>query len=300
MDVHQAKAFLEVAKELHFGRAAANLRMAQPALSRLVKQLEHTMHAQLLERSTRHVSLTPAGQALLGPAEELVKISQTAQQVVRTAVTGETGEVRIGFAGASTNMTVGALARELRKAHPGLRQEFHSSQFSHVGLERILDNTLDLAIGRWDFIPPEVDSYVMATEQVIAAVPASHPLATHKSISMSQLADEQWIALPGGFSAALQNRLNTLSMSAGFAPRIIQSAPDTLTQLVLVSTEMGCALTVDSVRGNITVPGVSYIPLRDANTQLAVRLIWRRDDSNAALHNVIALAKQVFPGPAAG
>lgn len=297
MDVHQAKAFIEVASELHFGRAATNLRMAQPALSRLIKQLEHNMQAQLLERSTRHVSLTPAGQALLGVAQEMVKISQEAQQVVRTAVSGETGEVRIGFAGASTNMTVGSLARELRKAHPGLRQEFHSSQFSHVGLERILDNTLDLAIGRWDFIPPEVDSYVMAIEQVLVALPSSHPLVGQQSLSMSQLAQEQWIALPGGFSAALQNRLNTLSMAAGFAPRIVQNAPDTLTQLVLVSTEMGCALTVDSVRTNITIPGVEYLPLRDAETQLEVRLIWRRNDTNAALHNVIALAKQVFPGP---
>lgn len=297
MDVHQAKAFLEVAHELHFGRAATNLRMAQPALSRLIKQLEYSMHAQLLERSTRHVSLTPAGHALIGPAESLVKISQTAQQVVRTAVTGETGEVRIGFAGASTYMTVGKLARELRRVHPGLRQEFHSSQFSHVGLERVLDKSLDLAIGRWDFIPPEVDSYVMAIEQVLLALPSSHRLAKLASVSMKQLAKEQWIALPGGFSAALQNRLNTLSMAAGFAPRIVQSAPDTFTQLVLVSTEMGCALTVDSVRTNINIPGVVYLPLQDTATQLEVRLIWRRNDTNAALHNVVSLARKLFPGP---
>ena len=297
MDVHHAEAFLAVAKELHFGRASTNLRMAQPALSRLVKQLEHMVGAQLFERSTRHVSLTPAGQALLEPATELVGISRRAQQVVRSAVTGETGEVRIGFAGASTNTTVGALARELRKVHPGLRQQFHSSQFSHVGLERILDKTLDLAIGRWDFIPPEVDSYVMAIEQVLIALPVSHPLSGRSALRMSDLAQEQWITLPGGFSAALQNRLNTLSMAAGFAPRVTQVAPDTLTQLVLVSTEMGCALTVDSVRANITIPGVVYVPLKDANVELEARLIWRREDTNAALKNVIKLAKEVFPDP---
>src|SRR5690606_17400567 len=112
------------------------------------------------------------------------------------------------------------------------------AQFSHLGMQRILDKTLDLVIGRWDFIPPEVDSYVLTTEQVLVALPASHRLAGAKSIAMNQLANEPWIVLPGGFSAALQNRLNSLSMAAGFAPRVVQSAPDTMTQLVLVSTEM--------------------------------------------------------------
>lgn len=300
MDVHQATAFIEVATELHFGRAANNLRIAQPALSRLIKQLEHSMHAQLLERSTRHVSLTPAGQALLGPAQELVRVSRTAQQVVRTALSGETGEVRIGFAGASANMTVGLLARELRKVYPGLRQEFHSAQFSHQGMQRILDKSLDLVIGRWDFIPPEIDSHVMATEKVLVALPTTHRLAGRTTLSMRQLANEHWVALPGGFSAALQNRLSSLSMAAGFVPRIVQSAPDTLTQLVLVSTEMGCALTLDSVRNNITIPGIAYVPLEDADTVLDVRLIWRRENTNAALKNVVTIAKRVFPTPTSG
>src|SRR5690554_2799068 len=131
MDVHQAEAFLAVAHELHFGRAATQLRIAQPALSRLIKQLEHNLGAQLLERSTRHVSLTAAGRALIGPATDLVETSRRAHQVVRTAVTGETGEVRIGFAGASTNLSIGALAREIRARRPGIKLDFHSSQFSH-------------------------------------------------------------------------------------------------------------------------------------------------------------------------
>ena len=73
MDVHHAAAFLALAEELHFGRAAQRLRMAQPALSRLIKGLENDLGAALFERSTRHVALTPAGEALMDVARELVK-----------------------------------------------------------------------------------------------------------------------------------------------------------------------------------------------------------------------------------
>ncbi|MGW0889119.1 LysR family transcriptional regulator [Micrococcus luteus] len=96
MEIHQARAFLAVAEELHFGRAAARLRMAQPALSRLIKTLEKDLGASVFDRNTRHVALTPAGTALVEIARELVAVAERAQDTVRGAVTGETGLVVVG------------------------------------------------------------------------------------------------------------------------------------------------------------------------------------------------------------
>ena len=110
MEVHEAKAFLAVAEELHFGRAAATLRIAQPPLSRLIKSIEKSLGAQLFERSTRQVSLTPAGQALLDPARELVAASENARRAVAKSVSGETGRVRLGF-----------LRHQRRPGRPGRR-----------------------------------------------------------------------------------------------------------------------------------------------------------------------------------
>ncbi|MDO5368384.1 LysR family transcriptional regulator, partial [Kocuria sp.] len=174
MEVHQAKAFLAVAEELHFGRAATKLRVAQPPLSRLIKQLEKSMGAELFERSTRHVALTPAGKALIEPATRLVATSEDAKRAVRDAVSGETGRVRLGFAGASINHKVGELARQVKAKRPGLMLELHSSQFSHLGLERLLDDSLDLVIGRWDFIPAELNSCILAHEEVMVVLPSNH------------------------------------------------------------------------------------------------------------------------------
>ncbi|GGE78211.1 LysR family transcriptional regulator [Nesterenkonia cremea] len=297
MEVHQARAFLAVAEELHFGRAATRLRMAQPPLSRLIRQLERSMGATLFERSTRHVALTSAGQALLEDAQTLVSVSENAKQSVRSAMSGETGRVRLGFAGASINRQVGQLARNIRAVRPGINFELHSSQFSHLGLQRVLDESLDLVIGRWDFLPPGIDSSVIRLEELMLALPESHPLAGREQVSMAELSEEPWIVLPAGAGAALQNRLNSLAMAAGYVPRVVQTAPDSWTLVVLVGAGLGCALTLDSVRDNIASDGVSFIPVADGGRPLEVRMIWRATDTSPALRAVVDLAERMFPDP---
>ncbi|WP_243075451.1 LysR family transcriptional regulator [Microbacterium sp. SS28] len=234
MDVHHARAFLALADELHFGRAAARLHIAQPPLSRLIRQLEDELEAPLFERSTRAVSLTPQGEALVEPARELVMLSQRMKEIVRQAGAGETGRVRLGFAGASVNHLVAQLARALRRERPGLAVELHSAQLSRPGLERLLDGSLDVLIGRWDFLPADVDSRVIAREQLLVAVPTSHRLAQRRELTAADVADEPWIVLPGGSGATLSDRLHLLGQRGRFVPRIVQTAPDSATELLLV------------------------------------------------------------------
>lgn len=301
MDVHHARAFLAVAEELHFGRAAARLRMAQPALSRLIKVLEKDLGAPVFERSTRHVSLTPAGAALVEVARELVAVSERARDTVRGAVTGETGVVRLGFAGASINRSVARLAREVRARCPGVRLELHSSQFSPQGLERVISGDLDLSVGRWDFLPADVRSYLVGRERLIVAMPRTHRLASASSVAMADLAEEEWITLPGGSMSALSNRLQSLARTAGFVPRVREHAPDSWTQTLLVDAGVGIALTLDSVRDNIGADGVAWLPLDPPGPPLEVRLIWREHDDNRAVERVTRIAAALFPArPAAG
>lgn len=294
MEVGQARAFLVLAEELHFGRAAERLRIAQPPLSRMIKQLERQLGAELFERSTRHVELTPAGKALLEPAQLLVEASEATKRIVEETVTGERGRIRIGFAGPSVQSAVGEIARQIRRRSAGIQLELLSSQFSHSGLEKILDGSLDLAIGRWDFLPTEVNSMVVGQEKAMVAVPKSHPLAGRASVTMKELAEERWVTLPGGFGAALQNRLNSLAMFAGFVPRVVQQAPDSWTLVVLVGAEIGIALTLDSIRDNIRPDNVVFLPLADSEDKIDVQMIWHRTNNNPALRLAIDAARNVF------
>ena len=297
MEVHKAQAFLAVAEELHFGRAAKRLHMAQPPLSRLIRQLESELGATLFERNTRHVTLTPQGEALLEPARELVMLAQRMKDVVRRSQAGETGRVRLGFAGASVNQAVGELARQVRRRRPGISLELYSSQFSYLGLEKVLDDSLDIVIGRWDFLPAEISSRLVALEELLIALPESHPLADRETVDVEDLAGEAWIVLPGGAGATLPNRLNTLAMNAGFVPRIVQVAPDSWTLVVLVGAGMGISLILSSVRDNVPSRGVVYKPLTQEQKPVEVCLLWRRGDANPALQSVIEISETVFPAP---
>ncbi|MCT1957293.1 LysR family transcriptional regulator [Kocuria rhizophila] len=297
MEVHEAKAFLAVAEELHFGRAAASLRIAQPPLSRLIKSIEKSLGAQLFERSTRQVSLTPAGRALVDPARELVAASVNARDAVAKSVTGETGRVRLGFAGASINRKVAELARHVRAQRPGVRLELHGSQFSHTAMQKVLDGTLDVAIGRWDFIPSELRSSVIGHEEVMVVLPGNHRLAEAAAIDLAELAEESWVVLPNGPGAALQNRLTSLATTAGFVPRVAQVAPDSWTLVVLVAAQIGCALSLDSVRDNVSSDGVVFRPLAQPQRPLDVQLVWRAADPSPALRAVVRLAQNLYGDP---
>jgi len=299
VEVSRARAFLAVAEELHFGRAAARLHISQPPLSRMIRALEDELGAVLFERSPRRVALTPVGTALVEPARELVMQSERLVQLARRAQDGEAGRVRLGFAGASVNGVVSALARRLRRERPGLVLDLHGSQLSDPGMERLRAGSLDVVVGRWDFLPDDVDSHVVAREELLIALSDDHPMARAEVVSPSELADEPWVVLPGGSGATLSNRLHLLGMRGRFVPRIVQTAEDSATQLLLVDAGVGIALTFSGVRENIPAHAVVFRPLQPDLGTADVRIAWRAADDNPALAAVIAAGESLYPDLAA-
>ena len=295
MEIQQARAFVAVAEELHFGRASERLRLTQSALSRSVAQLERSLGSKLVDRTTRSVELMPAGEALLPHAREIITLVDRCGDIVSEASQGRTGRVRLGFASASTNHIVGSLVREIRHRLPGLRLELESSALSHRGLEQILEGTLDIALGRWDLLPAQVSSRIITHEELVLALPAGHHLASRAQVSLRDLERDSWIALPSGPGAALPQRLHMLAAKAGFVPRVTQLAPDSATSMVLVASGFGVAMTQSSVQEHIYAPGVVFRPIAESPPPLPVRLVWRREDTSPALAEVIDVAEALHP-----
>lgn len=292
MEVAEANAFVVLAEELHFGRAAQRLQMGQPPLSRLIQKLERTLGAPLFNRTSRQVELTVAGRALLEPARELIAASERAVESVKSTLTGQIGEVSLGFAGASSNAEVAALARELALKAPRLRFEVQSSQFADDSLNKVLEKSLDFSIGLWEFIPSELDALHLGDDDVLVALHKNHPRAKQDSVSMTQLSQDPWINLPGGYNSALQNRFRNLCLNAGFVPRRNQTVPDSWTVMLLVGVGMGASLTLSSVASAVPADDVTFLPIDDpTNTALPLRLVWRRDALNPVLQTVIDTAE---------
>ncbi|REE74114.1 LysR family transcriptional regulator [Rhodococcus wratislaviensis] len=297
MEISQITAFLAVAEELHFGRAAQRLHSAQPPLSRTIRQLEKQLGATLFERNTRNVRLTPAGEALLGPAREILDACRLAEIAVAAAGRGQVGRVRIGFAGVSSHLLIGRWAKLVRHTHPGIEFVLDSSAFASEALNKLLDGTLDIGLVRWIFTPPGIASRVILNEDFVVAVPTDHALAGSDSVRIEELATEPWVTLPADPGSALRDSLQRAAHDAGFTPRIVQSAPDSMALMALVSAEVGCALTVSSVAENVNNPDVVFLPLVGGPSTLQLRIAWRADDDSAALREVLRLSEEALPTP---
>lgn len=286
MDVGQLRSFLAVAEELHFGRAAERLHMAQPPLSRTIKQLERELGTTLFDRNTRRVQLTASGRALLGPAAEVLDVIRRAEATVRSAAEGESGVVRISFAGLSTYRLVARLARAVRSQRPGIQLELSSQQFAQPALKKLQQGDTDLALGRWDVVPEDLEAEVVMTDSLVLALPDTHPLAHSTTVAVADLAGERFISLSPLEGAVLPERLRRLAGDSGFFPDIVQIAPDTQAALALVGAEVGCHLTLASVAANDTDPHISFVPVADEAPAVHLRMAWRRSDTNPALHAV--------------
>ena len=296
MEFRYVVGFVAVAEELHFGRAAERLHMAQPPLSQQIRALEKQLGVQLFERSTRSTRLTPAGEAFLPHARQILEDVDLARRAATAGGSGEIGRVSIGFAGASSHAAIPKLTRAVRAAHPGIALRLEGQTYAGTALARVAARELDLGFVRLPALRKGVRTRVFELERLVAALPTDHRLAREKDIAVADLADEPFVTFPGAQGSSVRDHLVRTAMNAGFTPRIVQEAPDSYTILALVAAGVGVTLTVSSVQ-HIRQSGMVYRELRGDVPVLGSALAWREDNASTALHTVLRVAERVLPTP---
>ncbi len=271
--------------------------MAQPPVSRTIRALEDELGVTLFKRDTRNVSLTNAGQEFLQPARDILEAFRRATRIVQAADRGETGLVRIAYAGASTQVMVGRLARESRAQLPGIVLELQSQNFAEPAMSRVLQGDVDIALGRWDHIPAGVNTRQLAEEELVLAVPASHPLATHEAASIADFSSEHFVTLTPHPGSVLGDRFRKICHSAGFEPEVVQIAPDTWTAISLVAAGVGCSLTLSTVANNVNDPNVSFIRMTDDYLPVQLKMAWIDATDNGAVQAILSLSEVTLPTP---
>ncbi|NYV72886.1 LysR family transcriptional regulator [Streptomyces sp. UH6] len=296
MELRHLTAFLAVAEELHFGRAAKRLQMAQPPLSQQIRQLEKELGVQLFERNTRSVRLTSAGQSFLVPARTVLDDLDSAVRAAKAAGRGEFGRVTVGFAGASSHETLPLLTRAVRAAHPGIELVMAGQTYANVALARVAEGSLDLGFVRLPVNVPGVSTRVIAEETLVCALPSDHRLAQREEIPLAALAEEPFVSFPANAGSSLRDAMVASCETADFLPRVVQEAPDSHTILALVAAGVGVTLTLTSCQ-HIQQTGLVYRPLAGPPVRLEAALAWRTDNPSAALRSVLAAAEKALPTP---
>ncbi|MGW9111717.1 LysR substrate-binding domain-containing protein [Microbacterium sp. NPDC055683] len=296
MEIRDLEAFIAVAEELHFGRAAERLRISQPPLSSRIRQLERELGLELFARSTRAVALTAAGARLLGSARQVVAQVRSTRAVAEALKTGEDGVVRLGFAGVSSHRVLPLLSHAVRAAHPRIDLQLRSQTYVYTAVELLREGEIDLAFSR---LPahPDLDSRVVEIERIVCAIPEHHPLAHHEAIRMDDLADADFVSLPGDQGSILQATMLSLCIAAGFRPHVVQEAPDSATVLALVAAGVGVTITLSSVAPARDL-GIVYREIDDIRpSHMFATLTWRRGDDSPALARVLGVSEIALPTP---
>ncbi len=279
MELRHLRYFVAVAEELHFGRAAERLHIAQPPLSQQIRRLEQELGVELFRRNRRRVDLTDAGRLLLEQSRPLLAQAAHAEKLLGRAGAGEVGRLSIGFVGSASYEVLPAILHEFRNRFPDvelrLEEQTTGDQVGALNVGRI-----DVGLVR----PPVADDSIELTplveERLIAALPEAHPLAERATVPVAALAQEPFVLPPRRITGLYEDVIG-VCREAGFSP-----------QVSLVSAGIGVSLVPESVE-TFRRPRVAYRPLRGPNASLEIALARRRDDRSPLVAQFREVARTV-------
>ena len=292
IELRHLRYFVAVAEELHFGRAAARLHLAQPPLSQQIKKLEEILGYPLFTRTSRAVKLTSAGEVFLERAQRTLRRVREDMEEARSVGRGEVGFLRVGFIGSSMLTALPAIFGRYRRAFPKVNLQLEERYTSGV-VDGLLKGNMDAGILR-DGGPTEgLQVETLFSEPFVAVLPVKHALAMQKVLSPRALKDEPFVFYPPFSSTLAYEKPVGICEEHGFRPRVVQEAPQWLTILRLVGAGLGVSIAPACVE-KIAAPDVVCRPLRGAAVKSDIELAYRPGDDRAIVKSFAEIVRAGF------
>ncbi|MBW3500299.1 LysR family transcriptional regulator [Janthinobacterium sp. NKUCC08_JDC] len=288
MELRHFRCVLAVAHSLHFARAAAELGISPPALTKQVQETEQLLGTRLFQRSKRAVSLTAAGELFVIEATRALGQLAQAQEVARRAGRGELGRLEIGYvASAAYSGVLQDQFSRFRASHPGIH--IGAREYAMDTLPGLLDQgRVDLAFVRPPLhLPDGLDSVVLLRDRFVLAVLADSPLALLDVAAPAALAQQSFI-VP-------EQELGTLEVSrrGGFVAQVVSRPGSLVAVLTEVSLGVGCAIVPHSVMASVQLPGVVFRELAGPQISSEIAVAFRRHEQAPAARAFIAQLRAV-------
>ncbi|GAS91856.1 LysR family transcriptional regulator [Mycolicibacterium brisbanense] len=286
MELRHLRYFAAVAETCHFGQAADQLHVAQPALSYAIRQLEAELDVTLFNRTTRQVELTAAGEFLQTEAARILGGVDDAVRGVRRIAAGRSGLIRLGLTGTAAFSHLPRIARVVKRELPDVALEIRADMLTPDQCDALRAGALDLGVLRPPAVGADVQLRTIEVEPLILAVSVDHRLAVEPVVSMSDLRDEPFIVY-GSRDSAVNAAVLRSCRDAGYAPHQEHRAPGTAVLLALVAAGLGVAVVPQSVRA-LPLDGLVFRDLLDAQ-HVELSLAWRTGEDNPLLQAVLDL-----------
>jgi DNA-binding transcriptional LysR family regulator len=280
MNLQQLRHFIAIAEELHFGRAAERLHIAQPPLSQSLARLEASLGFMLVSRTRRSVTLTAAGEAFLRELRPAMRQIDRAVLAAAAAHAGHMKKVNVGFVSSAITEALPRMIGAIERAMPETEVVLHELP-SNIQLGRLLEGALDIGLsyahhlGEADILTREVARYAL-----LLAIPAEWPLARKRRVAFTDLAGHPFILFPPELRPDLHAMLNAECERHGFSLQVKHEIGRTRTMIGLVRAGQGMAL-VDESQALLGYPGVVFkrldaFPPFLATMRMSLSMAWHR------------------------
>lgn len=268
--------FVAVAEELHFGRAAERLHLAQQPLSAAIKRLEDSLGVRLFERTSRKVELTEAGQVYLKEVRSILQHTADAAEAAQRTARGEVGQLSVGYASGTLHNVLPPTVRRFRERYPDVELKLH--ELSSPEVEAAL-NEGNVRVGLLcpPVSNPALSMEIVLREPLIIALPKGHALTKLTRVPLRAAADEHFVLYQRAIKPSVYDAITGLCRSAGFSPRVTQEVATEGAVVGLVAAGMGLAL-VSSSQRKAPSDGIEYRFLEGPSVEVELAAAWARMD----------------------
>ncbi len=266
--------FREVARQLHFRRAAERLAVAQPALSRAVAQLEAALETNLLDRTRQGVAITPAGRRLLERIEPILRGVAAIPEEMQALSRGEVGRVRVAFTGLAMATVLPRILGVFHQRYPGIRLELTESPTA-AQLAALHAGELGCGFFHPDAPAPGLRTRLLLRERNGILLPATHPAAARSSLRLRDLADTPFVLFPRTHNPGFYDRILAAFSKVGVTPRIAEEIWPRVNGVGLVRAGLGVTFMTPSEAQHLP-PDVTFRPLEGPAPESRLVLGWRQ------------------------
>lgn len=281
MELRHLRYFVAVARSASFSRAAEQLHIAQPPLSRQIRQLEDDIGAQLIDRSARPLQLTPAGRFFYEQSVQMLQRVAEVRESTQRIAKRQRQWFGIGFVPSTLYGLLPDLIRRFRVANQGVEVAMLELTTLQQA-EALKAGRIDIGLGRLVLDEPAIAYEVLLEEPVIAVLPARHKLLAARRLSLAKLAAEPHILYPARPRPSYADHVMQIYTSRGLAPVVAMEANELQTTIGLVAAGVGVSLVPESVQ-RLHREDVAYRPLAERGVVSPVIMNFRIDDASPRL-----------------
>lgn len=295
MELRHLHSFLALSEELHFGRAAERLGIAQPALSRQIQQLETEVGGALFERDSRSVRLTRAGDELLARVKVHVEGIASAFSAARAVNGGGAGRLRVGYVSNLSYRLLPAVLKKLKESCPGAAFDLHENT-TDGQLQALRSGEIDLALVVLPVEAPEMIQRVLFQDPLVLVMPTDHPLSAQETVALSQLREYSFVMCPRYQRAGVEHVIFARCAELRFEPKVVQEVQGKTLLYELIARGVGLSIVPHSSSFGDR-KGVVYRPISDSLRPIEIGAVWRRDRDQPLRKTFVDTAVRVSRPP---